>query len=927
MKTELFMESGLGRRMLAIMLAVIMVAMVASPMVTVAKTNTQEPLSEELTNVAGDIPAIEDTESTGNAVWAPDRTDEVQREQKPSMWGGSTVYSAPNPPTPNALIPIFFDDMESGVNGWTVSGLWHMVDNESGAAPQWNLSYSGNWSWWYGQDSTGDYNTGAANTGRLESPSIDLTGYASATLTFMEWFETDSPIFQDKRWLQYNNGGGWVDIEQLPDDSPNTWINRSIDLTPYCGQSIQLGFNFSANGFLNNYQGWYIDDVLVGYYPYDVEMSPQFQANYGYQAQDVSYTMTINNTGDNNDTYDLSAASIWPVTFWDMANTTQIYNISVDIKNSTQFIVRVSIPLLANDGDHDFANIIATSQNDTSASCTVDVLTGVPVTPPWFDDLESGGSQYVNRTFAPGTEWELGNASSFAEGPGPAHSPDNCWGTNLLSNYTDGAVCELMMPYINLTSAVSANLTFWHWYDIANVDGGRLLVSNDGGETWTQIDPEAGYPGTDINGNSCYNGQSGGWIQAVFNLSGYVNQVILITFRFAADSTTSIANAPGWYIDDLNLSATYPDTAAPTVISTTPADTATGVSVGTNVVVVYNESMNSSVTPTLSDSLGTTYTFAGWSTTTNTNDTATWTHADWPAATTVDPTVSNGQDLAGNVQVTYSWSFTTAAHTATATGPTNTAPSNVAGITITYTNDTGTTSVDLYYTTDGGTSWFLIGNDGSIDGSYAWTIPTDGTYGWMAVGDGESAPTGGEAPEAASYTYDGTQPTVDNTKPANGSVDVPINQDIVITFNETMDTSSVTFTVWPDPGALSVGWSLGDTVLTASHNDFAANTTYWVNITAAKDVAGNNLTGLIYGFNFTTGWVAGATATATGPIGGPSNNGTINITYSWTGNPTEVWLYYTANGGTNWTFAGNDTKVDGDFNWTIPADGTYGWIA
>jgi|GEM_PF-6869057 len=192
------------------------------------------------------------------------------------------------------------------------------------------------------------------------------------------------------------------------------------------------------------------------------------------------------------------------------------------------------------------------------------------------------------------------------------------------------------------------------------------------------------------------------------------------------------------------------------------------------------------------------------------------------------------------------------ASTATATGPTNTAPSNVADITITYTNDSGATSVDLYYTTDGGTTWTLIGGDSTIDGTYDWTIPADGTYGWIAVADGESAPVSGDAPEASSYTYDGTAPTVSSTSPADSATDVAVNTQVDVTYSENMDTS-VTPTLTQTGGTDNGGWTfLGWSGNTASwsHNDWNLADTVTLQVSGAQDVAGNVQTA--YTWSFTT---------------------------------------------------------------------------
>jgi len=69
-------------------------------------------------------------------------------------------------------------------------------------------------------------------------------------------------------------------------------------------------------------------------------------------------------------------------------------------------------------------------------------------------------------------------------------------------------------------------------------------------------------------------------------------------------------------------------------------------------------------------------------------------------------------------------------------------------------------------------------------------------------------------------------------------------------------------------------------------------------------------------------------ASAEGPIGGPTNEVNITITYSYANNPVSINLYYTMDSGVNWVFAGNDASVDGSYAYTIVSGtGTYGWIA
>jgi predicted GH43/DUF377 family glycosyl hydrolase len=104
------------------------------------------------------------------------------------------------------------------------------------------------------------------------------------------------------------------------------------------------------------------------------------------------------------------------------------------------------------------------------------------------------------------------------------------------------------------------------------------------------------------------------------------------------------------------------DKVPPSVSSTTPINNGIDISVKENVIVTFSETMNTSVTPTLQQiacSSSVAYTFSGWSTTTVSNDTATWTHGNWNANDNITLKVSGFRDLANNLGDNYIWSFTT----------------------------------------------------------------------------------------------------------------------------------------------------------------------------------------------------------------------------------------------------------------------------
>jgi hypothetical protein len=367
------------------------------------------------------------------------------------------------------------------------------------------------------------------------------------------------------------------------------------------------------------------------------------------------------------------------------------------------------------------------------------------------------------------------------------------------------------------------------------------------------------------------------------------------------------------------------DMDAPFISSTTPLDLATGISTTPGTYVIqFNEPMSPVGTPA-TDLPGISWLW---------DPSGLWLNGTYNALSTgvtyyVDLTAQGFMDSVGNLLTgdTYK-NFTTvlAANSATATGPLS-GPTNVAGITITYIDVGSPATVDLYYTTDVSSpyTWTLAGTDASVDGSYPWTVPADGAYGWCAVSPDESAPLSSDAPEASSYDYDGTQPQVSSTDPIDTQTGVAVDLDVMITFNDVMETGTFTYTVEPNPGGLSPAWSGGDTIVTIFHSNFAIGTRYWVNITGITDDAGNDLDVLPYSFYFDTV----NTATATGPISGPTNVAGVTITYLMTGSPATVDLYYTTDTSSpyTWTPVGTDNPADGNYGWTVPADGMYGWFA
>ncbi|RNI33543.1 DUF3494 domain-containing protein [Hanamia caeni] len=313
----------------------------------------------------------------------------------------------------------------------------------------------------------------------------------------------------------------------------------------------------------------------------------------------------------------------------------------------------------------------------------------------------------------------------------------------------------------------------------------------------------------------------------------------------------------------------------PKVISTSPADTASAVSLNKTIDVMFNEVMNASTIngATFTITRGTTpiagvITYAG--------TTATFSPADnFLPNTKYTGTVTSGvKDPAGNAMVSnYVWNFTTGAGpdvtapTVISTDPVNAAIGVALNKKVSATFSevmdslSTTTSFTLVNTTLGGTAV-----NGSV--SYAGTtvvfspsanLAANTTY-TGTITTGAKDVTGNAL--AGKYVWnfttsgDATPPTVIATDPLNAATSIALNKKVTATFSEAMDSSTInstTFTLKQGANAISGTVSYSGTTATFTPSvNFAASTTYTATITtAAKDVAGNSLVSN-YVWSFTT---------------------------------------------------------------------------
>lgn len=304
------------------------------------------------------------------------------------------------------------------------------------------------------------------------------------------------------------------------------------------------------------------------------------------------------------------------------------------------------------------------------------------------------------------------------------------------------------------------------------------------------------------------------------------------------------------------------DTTPPTVISTSPANSATGVPITSAIIITFSETID---TATFNSSTFTLRNNGNNVAGTITVNGALVTFTPLSAlsySTTYTGTITTGvQDLAGNAMaVNYIWSFTTGAAPDT-TPPTVTAVSPGIGATdVPVTSTLTATFSDAMDASTINTSTFTLSGSSPVSGTvtYAGTTATLTPSSNLAYNTTYTATitTGvkdlaGNA-MAANYTWsfttgavpDTTPPTVSSTSPANNATGVAVNTAITATFSETMTASTITTATFTLSGGVTGTVTYAGTTATFTPSaNLAYNTIYTATITTgARDIAGNALT-------------------------------------------------------------------------------------
>lgn len=139
------------------------------------------------------------------------------------------------------------------------------------------------------------------------------------------------------------------------------------------------------------------------------------------------------------------------------------------------------------------------------------------------------------------TTWEAGPP---ANGPAEAFAGQNVFGTGLGANYEDGTGVYLRSPVIDLTGAGRAKLTFHHYMEAADGEGGRLNILDENGA------PLAGGAGLRLFVGP--DGNTGDWSKESIRLPEF-NVPVILEFEFLSAFDDDPINRPGWFIDEVEV--------------------------------------------------------------------------------------------------------------------------------------------------------------------------------------------------------------------------------------------------------------------------------------------------------------------------------------------------------------------------------------
>ncbi len=196
---------------------------------------------------------------------------------------------------------------------------------------------------------------------------------------------------------------------------------------------------------------------------------------------------------------------------------------------------------------------------DDGAGYATQVRTNFPVGLAYASDFERSSAAWWHRCASEdfGDEW---HAEAYRNHTPGGSTSAKCGGAGSASY---GNLLHAALETAPLWLPAGSQVRFYHWiqaetsglYPEYCYDGGMIEISTDGGETWTQLTPEGGYPYKIRPGaiegpwpaeTEVWSGEHD-WEEVVVDVSSYSGCVRL---RWAFGSDGAVVKE-GWYLDDI----------------------------------------------------------------------------------------------------------------------------------------------------------------------------------------------------------------------------------------------------------------------------------------------------------------------------------------------------------------------------------------
>lgn len=145
----------------------------------------------------------------------------------------------------------FIDDVEQGISGWSHSGtndLWHITGSDN---------HSPGNSWYSGLEGFAQYSDNM--NCRLVTGPVNSLGFNKIEF----WHRYDLEPGYDFGYTEITTDGGihWQQTGSAY-TGKSGWSRQSVDLSKYTG-TVRIAFRMFSDISVHDYEGWYIDDILV----------------------------------------------------------------------------------------------------------------------------------------------------------------------------------------------------------------------------------------------------------------------------------------------------------------------------------------------------------------------------------------------------------------------------------------------------------------------------------------------------------------------------------------------------------------------------------------------------------------------------------------------------------------------------------------